>query len=229
MVLAVVLPLTCIVAAGSALGQGGGGPRRHEVHVLAGRDEHLSRRREQLRPIRSCPATVASTAATRPAAARSSPRRCRCRARRARTSRCRARRSSSGRTAQHSTAFLSFDPQAPSGNKLQISGNITSGAFQGLIVTSQLRFTRVFQGSGAELQPAQPADQGLSSRTAGACSSSRRTSRPRPRPRSAADHRLRRRPFRSPTRDRAGHERRSSWSSTTGRPVVVCTAAAARS
>jgi len=51
----------------------------------------------------------------------------------------------------HSTAFLSFDPQ--SGNKVAVSGSITSGAFQGLIVVSQLRFTRVFSGSGEACSP----------------------------------------------------------------------------
>ena len=51
----------------------------------------------------------------------------------------------------HSTAFLSFDPQ--SGAKFTISGTITSGEFQGLIVQSQLRFTQVFNGSGASCSP----------------------------------------------------------------------------
>jgi hypothetical protein len=46
----------------------------------------------------------------------------------------------------HSSAFLSFDPA--SGAKFTISGTITSGEFQGLIVQSQLRFTAVFSGSG---------------------------------------------------------------------------------
>ena len=51
----------------------------------------------------------------------------------------------------HSSAFLSFDPA--SGAKFTISGTITAGEFQGLIVQSQLRFTQVFAGSGASCSP----------------------------------------------------------------------------
>jgi hypothetical protein len=51
----------------------------------------------------------------------------------------------------HSSAFLSFEPA--SGAKFTISGTITSGEFQGLIVQSQLRFTQVFNGSGQSCSP----------------------------------------------------------------------------
>ena len=51
----------------------------------------------------------------------------------------------------HSSAFLSFDPA--SGAKFQISGSITSGEYQGLLVQSQLRFTESFTGSGTSCGP----------------------------------------------------------------------------
>jgi hypothetical protein len=51
----------------------------------------------------------------------------------------------------HSSAFLSFDPA--SGAKFTISGTITSGEFQGLIVQSQLRFTQVYTGNGESCSP----------------------------------------------------------------------------
>jgi len=51
----------------------------------------------------------------------------------------------------HSSAFLSFDPA--SGAKFTISGTITSGEFQGLVVQSQLRFTQVYDGSGPSCSP----------------------------------------------------------------------------
>jgi hypothetical protein len=51
----------------------------------------------------------------------------------------------------HSSAFLSFDPA--SGAKFTISGTITAGEFQGLIVQSQLRFTQVFTGNGQSCSP----------------------------------------------------------------------------
>ncbi len=51
----------------------------------------------------------------------------------------------------HSSAFLSFDPA--SGAKFTISGSITAGEFSGLIVQSQLRFTQIFNGSGASCSP----------------------------------------------------------------------------
>jgi hypothetical protein len=51
----------------------------------------------------------------------------------------------------HSSAFLSFDPA--SGSNFTISGSITAGEFQGLIVQSQLRFTQIFSGSGQSCSP----------------------------------------------------------------------------
>jgi hypothetical protein len=51
----------------------------------------------------------------------------------------------------HSTAFLSFDPA--SGSKFTISGTITAGEFSGTQVQSQLRFTQIFNGSGASCSP----------------------------------------------------------------------------
>ncbi len=47
----------------------------------------------------------------------------------------------------HSSAFLTFQPQLES-RKVFITGTVTSGAFQGLIVRAWLRFTQVFSGSG---------------------------------------------------------------------------------
>jgi len=152
MVLAVVLPLTCIVAAGSALGQGGGGPAvmkcmfwQDGMNISPGVGNNPS---DQVVSghgrVYGC--NKAGGGAQFTATMQMSGATC-------------SNLSMQGEAqfewtnGQHSTAFLSFDPQAPSGDKLQISGNITSGAFQGLIVTSQLRFTRVFQGSGPDCSP----------------------------------------------------------------------------
>jgi len=49
----------------------------------------------------------------------------------------------------HSSAFLTFQQQALRPRKFVITGTVTSGLYQGLIVRSQLRFTQVFEGSGA--------------------------------------------------------------------------------
>jgi hypothetical protein len=49
---------------------------------------------------------------------------------------------------QHSTAFLAYHPQANEPKKQYVNGSITSGAFQGLIVSAWVRFTEVFNGSG---------------------------------------------------------------------------------
>ncbi len=48
----------------------------------------------------------------------------------------------------HSTAFLSYHPQPIEPKKQFVNGSITSGAFQGLIVSAWVRFTEVFSGSG---------------------------------------------------------------------------------
>ena len=69
----------------------------------------------------------------------------------------------------HSSAFLSFDPA--SGNKFTISGSITSGEFQGLHRAVAAAIHAGLQRLRAELQPEQPAADGSSSPTAGACSS----------------------------------------------------------
>ena len=53
----------------------------------------------------------------------------------------------------HSSAFLTFQPQALEPRKVIITGSVTSGAYQGLIVRSELRFTQVFSGSGANCSP----------------------------------------------------------------------------
>jgi hypothetical protein len=152
MVLAVVLPLTCILAAGSALGQNGGGPAvmkcmfwQDGMNVSPGvgnnpADQVVSGHGR----VYGC--NKAGGGAQFTATMQMSGATC-------------SNLSMQGEAqfewadGEHSTAFLSFDPQAPSGNKVQISGNMTSGAFQGLIVVSQLRFTRVFQGSGADCSP----------------------------------------------------------------------------
>ena len=135
MVLAVVLPLTCIVAAGSALGQGGGGPAvmkcmfwQDGMNISPGVGNNPS---DQVVSghgrVYGC--NKAGGGAQFTATMQMSGATC-------------SNLSMQGEAqfewtnGQHSTAFLSFDPQAPSGDKLQISGNITSGAFQGLIVTS---------------------------------------------------------------------------------------------
>jgi hypothetical protein len=56
----------------------------------------------------------------------------------------------------HSSAFLDFQPQALEPRKVFITGTITSGAFQGLIVRAWLRFTLVFEGSGGNCSPNNP-------------------------------------------------------------------------
>jgi hypothetical protein len=53
----------------------------------------------------------------------------------------------------HSTAWLQFEPKVFEPSKVQVSGSITSGMFQGLAVVSTLRFTRVFTGTGAPCSP----------------------------------------------------------------------------
>jgi hypothetical protein len=54
---------------------------------------------------------------------------------------------------RHSTAFLIFHPQAPEPNKVVVTGSMTSGLFQGLGVAAWLRFTPVFEGTGANCSP----------------------------------------------------------------------------
>ena len=152
MVLAVVFPLTCVLAAGNAHGEGGGGPAvmkcmfwQDGMNISPGvgnnpADQVVSGHGR----VYGC--NKAGGGAQFTATMQMSGATC-------------SNLSMQGEAqfewanGEHSTAFLSFDPQAPSGNKLQISGNITSGAFQGLIVVSQLRFTRVFEGSGADCSP----------------------------------------------------------------------------
>jgi len=56
----------------------------------------------------------------------------------------------------HSSAFLDFQPQALEPRKVFISGTITSGNFQGLIVRAWLRFTQVFEGSGQNCTSSNP-------------------------------------------------------------------------
>ena len=53
----------------------------------------------------------------------------------------------------HSTAYLQFQPQALEPNKVVVTGVMTSGMFQGLLAQSQLRYTQVFDGSGANCSP----------------------------------------------------------------------------
>jgi len=53
----------------------------------------------------------------------------------------------------HSTAFLLFHPQTPEPNKVFVNGSMTSGMFQGLIVSAWLRFTQVFDGNGVNCSP----------------------------------------------------------------------------
>jgi len=53
----------------------------------------------------------------------------------------------------HSSAFLTFQQQALEPRKVIITGTVTSGAYQGLVVRSELRFTQVFSGSGANCSP----------------------------------------------------------------------------
>jgi hypothetical protein len=53
----------------------------------------------------------------------------------------------------HSSAFLTFQPQALEPKKVFITGTVTAGAYQGLIVRAWLRFTQVFSGSGPNCSP----------------------------------------------------------------------------
>jgi hypothetical protein len=53
----------------------------------------------------------------------------------------------------HSTAWLVFHPQAVEPNKNYVSGSMTSGMFQGLVVSAWLRFTQVYTGTGAHCSP----------------------------------------------------------------------------
>ena len=53
----------------------------------------------------------------------------------------------------HSTAFLMFHPQAVEPNKVYVTGSMTSGMFQGLVVNAWLRFTQVYTGTGAHCSP----------------------------------------------------------------------------
>ena len=54
---------------------------------------------------------------------------------------------------RHSTAFLIFHPQAVEPNKVHVTGSMTSGQFQGLVVNAWLRFTQVFEGTGPNCSP----------------------------------------------------------------------------
>jgi len=56
----------------------------------------------------------------------------------------------------HSAAFLNFQQQSLEPNKVVVNGTITSGAYQGLIIRSELRFTQVYQGSGPNCSPQNP-------------------------------------------------------------------------
>ena len=53
----------------------------------------------------------------------------------------------------HSTGWLVFQPQALEPNKVHITGSMTSGLYQGLVVNAWLRFTQVFQGTGTNCSP----------------------------------------------------------------------------
>lgn len=55
-----------------------------------------------------------------------------------------------------STAFLLFHPQAVGTAKVFVNGQMTSGAYQGLIVSAWLRFTPVFDGTGPNCSPSNP-------------------------------------------------------------------------
>jgi hypothetical protein len=48
----------------------------------------------------------------------------------------------------HSSTLLEFHPQSSEPKKVFVSGSVTSGEFQGLIVQAWLRFTEEFSGSG---------------------------------------------------------------------------------
>jgi hypothetical protein len=66
---------------------------------------------------------------------------------------------------EHSTAFLTFNPQANEPKKQFVTGSITSGAFQGLIVSAWVRFTEVFNGSGINCSAANRLQQIVFSNT----------------------------------------------------------------
>lgn len=53
----------------------------------------------------------------------------------------------------HSTGFLQFQPQTLEPNKVVVTGTMTSGLFQGLLARSQLRYTQVYDGTGANCSP----------------------------------------------------------------------------
>ena len=53
----------------------------------------------------------------------------------------------------HTSMFLVFHSHALEPNKLQVTGSVTAGRFQGLSVRSWLRFERVFTGTGAQCSP----------------------------------------------------------------------------
>jgi hypothetical protein len=53
----------------------------------------------------------------------------------------------------HSSMSLVFHSHALEPNKLQVTGFVTSGRFQGLSVRSWLRFERIFTGTGAPCSP----------------------------------------------------------------------------
>jgi hypothetical protein len=53
----------------------------------------------------------------------------------------------------HSTISLVLQPQPLEPNKARVSGEVTSGRFQGLFVRSELRFSQVFKGTGAHCSP----------------------------------------------------------------------------
>ena len=54
----------------------------------------------------------------------------------------------------HSTGYLLFQPQSLEPNKVHVTGSMTSGMFQGLVVNAWLRYTQIFQGNGANCSPA---------------------------------------------------------------------------
>jgi len=53
----------------------------------------------------------------------------------------------------HSSAYLRFDPQEPEPNKVHVTGTMTSGVYQGLVVNGWVRFTQVYTGTGANCSP----------------------------------------------------------------------------
>ncbi|MGO9875583.1 MAG: hypothetical protein ACLPVY_17505 [Acidimicrobiia bacterium] len=64
-----------------------------------------------------------------------------------------------------STAFLTVNPQANEPRKQYVTGSITSGGFQGLIVSAWVRFTEVFNGSGINCSTGNPLQQLVFSNT----------------------------------------------------------------